>query len=160
MKTELSQIEKTALAGYMVIGDIDAAYSCINKNSKANGEMFHKMALKWSRNELCKKFMDNQRVLNEKKARDEYEDKIKKQKGDPKTIGKDLTDKQNVITELQILYNAEGNSKTKSDILMKIADLERMKNESPKEEENRVHYYIPLKQCEHCPHRSEVENSI
>ncbi len=40
--------------------------------------------------------------------------------------------------------------KERTEVLLKIADLQRMKQEENKEEEQRVHYYLPLK-CELCP---------
>lgn len=40
--------------------------------------------------------------------------------------------------------------KQKADILMKIADLQRMKQDENTEKEKLVHYYLPLR-CEVCP---------
>jgi hypothetical protein len=147
MKKELSQIEKTALAGYMIVGDEDAAYQCVNPDSKSDKIIFHRMSLRWLRDKRCVSFMNDQRTLMQARARKELEKQIKSNPS-----GKDLTNKGNVIEELQVLYNAETNAKAKSDILMKIADLERMKQETPKEEEERVHYYLPRKECENCPY--------
>jgi hypothetical protein len=148
MKTELSRVEMNALAGYTILNDVDAAYMCVNNDSKADEKTFHKMALRWLRDERCKAFIESQRVLLQDKARKELADKAKKNM-DSKD---DLTDKSNVIKELQILYRSEHNAKAKSDILMKIADLERMKQEKPVQEEDRVHYYMPHSECEKCPH--------
>ena len=150
MKKELSPIEKVALCGYLLTNDIDSSYKCIHKDSKASIEIQHRMALRWLRDPKCTAFLSQQRTLLEKKAREELERAIKEN-----PHGKDLTDKGNVIQELQILYSAETNAKVKADILMKIADLERMKQETPKEQEELVHFYLPRPECEGCPFSKE-----
>ena len=60
---ELNQSEKTVLAGYLLIGDIDAAYRLLNPDSKSDDAIFHRMALRWVRQPNCKKFLDAQRLL-------------------------------------------------------------------------------------------------
>jgi hypothetical protein len=159
MKKKLTPVEMTALAGYMILNDVDAAYRCVN-DSESDGEIFHRMALRWVRRDLSVQFMKEQQTLMESKARKDLEDNIARQKDGSTSDDNDLTDKANVIRELQVLYKAEQNPKQKSEILMKIADLERMKNESTKEQEKLVHFYIPLRECKHCPHYSELTSQI
>lgn len=150
---ELSMSERTALAGYLLVGDVDAAYRCTNQSSKANKAMFHKQALRWLRDERCVKFLNEQKLLLSEQAKKEYHER---KESDPNY--KDLTDKSNVIQELQVLYQTEQNPKIKSDILMKVADLQRMRNETPKDEEERVLFYLPLKECEGCPYSTRKED--
>lgn len=57
-------------------------------------------------------------------------------------------DKDSILTALeQEVQTAKG--KERADILLRIADLQRMKQEENKEEEKRIHYYLPIK-CSLC----------
>ena len=55
-----------------------------------------------------------------------------------------------IVSELNILADATKDPKQKTEILMKLADLQQMKKDATKEEEdNTVHYYLPLN-CRNC----------
>jgi hypothetical protein len=145
---ELNQSEKTVLAGYLLIGDIDAAYRLLNPDSKSDDAIFHRMALRWVRQPNCKKFLDAQRLLLSDRAKKEYNEL---KKSDPNDL--DLTDRNNLLNELQLQYRAAGSIKEKSDILARIADITRMKQLDDKaEQEERVHFYLPRKECSNCPY--------
>jgi hypothetical protein len=62
---------------------------------------------------------------------------------------KDYRNKDILIEELSIQADCATSPKEKSDILMKIADLQRMKQDETKDEEELVHFYLPLT-CEKC----------
>lgn len=63
--------------------------------------------------------------------------------------------KDYIILQLsQSLKFATG--KDRADILMKIADLQRMKNEETKQEEEKVHYYLPLPVCQNCQYKNNL----
>jgi hypothetical protein len=150
---ELTMGEKTILAGFMIVGDADAAYKLLNPDSKSDSGIFHKMALRWVRQPNCKKFLDAQRLLLSDIAKKEYKELRKEYPDDL-----DLTDRNNLLNELQLQYRAAGSVKEKSDILARIADITRMKQLDDKaEQEERVHFYLPLKECENCPHKNMIQ---
>lgn len=136
---ELSAIEKTALAGFLILGDADAAYCCINHDSNATGENLHRMALRWLRKAESKDFIDSQRAILQSKAIKAVTDE------------NDLTVRDNLLKELQIQYRAATTPKEKTDILARIADIQQMKKVEQAEEQKRVFFYLPKKECEGCP---------
>ena len=46
--------------------------------------------------------------------------------------------------------------KDKVDVLNRIADLQQMKKEETKNEEERVHYYLPLPVCDNCKYKKNL----
>lgn len=66
----------------------------------------------------------------------------------------DLKSKEGMIDALEEQVHSTEDPKQKADILMKIADLQRMKQDENTEKERLVHYYLPLR-CEVCPWRSQ-----
>ncbi|MGJ7024937.1 hypothetical protein [Petrimonas sulfuriphila] len=64
-------------------------------------------------------------------------------------------DKDYVLNEL-IKASKMMNGKERADALMKIADLQQMRKEENKTEEERVHYYIPLPFCKNCPNKNSL----
>ena len=46
--------------------------------------------------------------------------------------------------------------KDMADVLSKIADLQQMKKEEMKNEEERVHFYLPLPYCKDCPNKKNL----
>lgn len=66
----------------------------------------------------------------------------------------DLRSKDGMLDALEEQLGATDDAKQKTDILMKIADLQRMKQEENIEKERQVHYYLPLR-CEVCPFKNE-----
>lgn len=60
---------------------------------------------------------------------------------------------------LRKLAKLEENSfgRDKKDILIAIADLQKMKNDDNKAEEERVHFYLPMT-CDKCPIRKEKKD--
>lgn len=62
----------------------------------------------------------------------------------------DYTKKEDIIAALsEEAKNLHG--KERVDALIKLADLQRMKNEETKEEERHVLFYLPMANCENCP---------
>lgn len=58
---------------------------------------------------------------------------------------------------LELSKSLKGtNGKERADILMKIADLQRMKQEETKEAEERVHFYLPLPICKNCEYKNNL----
>ncbi len=76
-------------------------------------------------------------------------------KEDVKSLVEKYKDKDFIIAELiKSLNNLQG--KDRADVLNRIADLQQMKKEENKAEEERVHYYLPLPVCDTCPHQRSL----
>lgn len=76
-------------------------------------------------------------------------------KEDVKSLVEKYKDKDFIIAELiKSLNNLQG--KDRADVLNRIADLQQMKKEENKAEEERVHYYLPLPVCDTCPHQRNL----
>lgn len=61
-----------------------------------------------------------------------------------------LRTKDGVLAAMEEEANRTQDPKQRADIILKIADLQKMKNEDDKEQKKLVHYYLPLR-CERCP---------
>jgi hypothetical protein len=61
----------------------------------------------------------------------------------------DLRDKDSIIEALAEQYGKAQDPKIKTDIAMKAADLQRMKNDETKNEEQLRHFFLPLR-CKDC----------
>lgn len=68
---------------------------------------------------------------------------------------KRLRDKDSILRELE-REAATAKGKIRADILIRIADLQRMKDEESKEKEERVHYYLPLPICKDCQFKNNL----
>lgn len=65
----------------------------------------------------------------------------------------DLRSKEGMLDALERAYRDEDDPKKQADILGKIADLQRLKDEENKESRKLVHYYLPLR-CDVCPYKA------
>ena len=79
------------------------------------------------------------------------EDKIK-----TKLDGVDLRTKDGVLTALETELENVTDPKQRTEIIGKIADLQRMKNEEDKQSRELIHYYLPLR-CEECPYKTKID---
>lgn len=73
------------------------------------------------------------------------------------SITHDLKSKEGMIDALAEQAGEAADPKQKADILMKIADLQRMKQDENTEKEKLVHYYLPLR-CEVCPWKNDARS--
>ncbi len=74
---------------------------------------------------------------------------------DVKALVEKYKDKDFIIAELiKSLNGLQG--KERAEIINKIADLQQMKKEETKSEEERVHYYLPLRVCKDCKNRHKI----
>lgn len=139
MKKGLSEIEKFSLAGYFVLHDVDFAYkvSRAGKPMTDKKDILHKMALRWVRSKAAKDFLSDLANVS------------LNQSADTKNRSK-----SDIVKELNQLANKTGDPKQRTDILLKLADLERMKEEKPTaEDEQKIRYYLPVHyptSCENC----------
>jgi hypothetical protein len=74
---------------------------------------------------------------------------------DVKSIVERYKDKDFIIAEL-IRAAADLDGKEKADVLNRIADLQQMKKEEIKKEDERVHFYLPLSVCKDCPNKNKL----
>lgn len=77
----------------------------------------------------------------------------------PKLDNIDLRTKDGVLTALEKELDNADDTKQRTDIIVRIADLQRMKNEEDKVNSQLVHFYIPLR-CEMCPFKEKVEQLL
>lgn len=136
----LTMEEKFCLDAYLLNGDVDKAYTLSRRNriKTDNQEIIHRMALRWLRSEFVKKYLNERNILLQDRASDDYKPKSGRR------------DKDAIVSELNILADATKDPKQKTEILMKLADLQQMKRDTTKEEEdNTIHYYLPLN-CRNC----------
>lgn len=95
----------------------------------------------------CKVYLDNHAKINDL-VRDLKS--ISKENQKVTSSGFDLRDKQGMIDALQCEYEAAEDPKQRADILTRIADLQKMKQDEDKNKEQLVHFYLPLR-CNVCP---------
>ncbi len=136
----LTPTEKFCLDAYLLNKDVDKAYTLSRRNriKTDNQEIIHRMALRWLRSEFVKKYLNERNILLQDRASDDYKPKSGRR------------DKDAIVSELNILADATKDPKQKTEILMKLADLQQMKRDTTKEEEdNTIHYYLPLN-CRNC----------
>lgn len=68
----------------------------------------------------------------------------------------DLRTKDGVLSALEKELSSVTEPKQRTEIIGKIADLQRMKNEEDRENRKLINYYLPLR-CEECPYKSKAD---
>ena len=98
------------------------------------------MALRWLRSPEVKAYIDEKRIV--------IADKAEKKFSTPEQNAN--REKEDIVRELNILADITKDPKQKTEILMKLADLQQMKRDPVDDtEDNTVHYYLPLS-CHKC----------
>jgi hypothetical protein len=152
IKNSLTKEERFCLDGYCVNGDADTAYLLSRKNEpKANEVNLHRLAMRWLRQPPVKNY------LTERKAAiyTRMEKPSDMDQDDVKSLVERYKDKDFIIAEL-IRAAADLDGKEKADVLNRIADLQQMKKEEQKKEDERVHFYLPLSVCKDCPNKNKL----
>lgn len=132
--TKLSERERFCLIGYLQTNDQLLAYVCSRKKqTEANPEALKSMASRWINSAPVQAFLDAERgrkavLLDEAMAN---------------------RSKADTIRELNRLATLTTDTKLKAEILLKLSDLEGWKKSDPKEEQETIHYYLPLR-CNVC----------
>lgn len=148
----LTPEEAFCLDGYIVNGNADMAYMLSRRNDpKANDFNIHRMALKWLRTPHVQAYIE-ERKLSIFARMEKTEDMMREELTE--LVGK-YKDKDYIIKEL-VQTSKDMTGKERADVLMRIADLQQMKKEDNKEEEERVHFYVPLPYCKDCPNRNSL----
>jgi len=68
----------------------------------------------------------------------------------------DLRTKEGVLTALEEELKNASETKQRTEIISKIADLQRMKNEEDRNSQDLIFYYLPLR-CEECPYKARID---
>lgn len=140
MKKGLSKAEKICLAGYYLTHDVDTAYrlSREGKQMTDKADILHKMALRWARSKTAKDFLSDLANVQLGQSADAHN-----------------RSKSDIVKELNQLANKTSDPKQRTDILLKLADLERMKEEKPtaEDDEPKIRYHLPVRyptSCKDC----------
>lgn len=123
--------------------NIDIAY-VMSRNGGYQGsqENLHRLALRWLRDPDVKAYVEEKRVI--------IADKVEKKSSMPEQGANVNRDKDDVVRELNLLADQAKDPKLKSELLLRLADLQQMKKDPVDEtEDNTVHYYLPLT-CHKC----------
>lgn len=71
----------------------------------------------------------------------------------------DLSNKDELLKELQRRYKLRTtDEKTRNEITKMIIDVQNMKKQEIQEDEDTIHYYVPLPLCDFCPHQKQIVN--
>jgi hypothetical protein len=151
MENKLTEKEKFCLDSFLVNGDADMAYTLSREKPPTATENLHRLALRWLRKPEVKAYLEERRAViysrSEKVSDMEKEDVI--------DLVEKYKSKDYIIAELvKAQMGLQG--KEKSDILTRIADLQRMKQDENKIDEDRVHFYLPLPLCDTCPNKGNL----
>lgn len=134
-KTNLSEAEKFCLDAYLTNNNKELAYRLSRRQElKGSPESIYQQQQRWLRSEPVMEYID----LRGRELKSRYAAGI--EAGDmPAEVGKD-----ELIQELTRLFRTEKDTKLKSEIAMKLADLKQLKKAEEKPEQQQVKYYLPL----------------
>lgn len=134
-KNSLTDIEKFCLDAWMTNHNADLAYILSrSKPIKATPDNLHRLALRWLRSEPVKEYLSERGAISIAQA--EADEQINRSKSD-------------IVKELNVLANSCKDAKQRTEILLKLADLQRMKEDSNKDDKDLVHFFLPI-QCYNC----------
>lgn len=135
-KNRLSDIEKFCLDAWMMNHNADLAYTLSRgKPITATPGNLHRLALRWLRSDHVKEYLEERGAIA-----------IAQAENDEQTTNRRKSD---IVRELNILANSCNDPKQRTEILLKLADLQRMKEDANKDDTELVHFYVPI-QCHNC----------
>lgn len=145
---QLTDIERFCLDAYIINNDADLAYTLSREKPPTTTNNLHRLALRWLRQEEVKTYIEERRAVIYTRT----EKVTDMEKEDLKQLVDLYKDKDYIIAEL-VKTQAGLSGKEKADILNRIADLQQMKKEENKVDDERVHFYLPLPTCDDCPNK-------
>jgi hypothetical protein len=151
MENKLTDKEKFCLDAYIVNGNADIAYTLSREKPPTATENLHRLALRWLRKPEVKTYLEERRAVIYNRS----EKVTDMEKEDLKELVDLYKDKDYIIAEL-VKTQAGLSGKEKADILNRIADLQQMKKNEEKKEDERVHFYLPLPLCDNCPNKGKL----
>lgn len=141
---KLTERERFCIDAYLFNPqNIDIAY-VMSRNGGYQGsqENLHRLALRWLRDPDVKAYVEEKRIV--------IAGKVEKKSSMPEQGANVNRDKDDVVRELNLLADQTKDPKQKTEILMRLADLQQMKKDPVEDEEDTtVHYYLPLS-CHQC----------
>lgn len=144
--TKLTDLEKFALIGWIYTKDTKNAYEASRKMKlTCTPESLVAQSSKWLNLPKCQAFIEVEQAR-----------RFKAVELDSSENG--TRSREDVIRELNLLANQETEPKRKSEILMKLADLEQMKKTEDAPESEQIKYYLPLK-CSQCVLYKNAKNN-
>lgn len=149
---DLTEKEKFCLDAFIVNGNDDLAYTLSRERKPtATEDNIHRLALRWLRSDPVKAYLKERRAAIYTRT----EKVTEMEKDAVKELVDSYRDKDFIIAEL--IKTQQGLSgKEKADIINRIADLQQMKKEENKSEEERVHFYLPLPVCNDCKFKGNL----
>lgn len=139
---DLSELERFALDAYFVNKNVELAYRVGRNKTEEEAKLpsFRKMAIRWVNLPHCKEYLTDRTTISSAMEKKNPEQKSEAEER--------LRTKDGVINALvaELKYTR---GKARADLLMKIADLQRMKQKEDKKEEKLIHFYLPLP-CYKC----------
>jgi len=145
---KLSDRERFCLDGYIMNKDKRFAFICSRRRPlKAEfGDSFNVSLSRWFNGKPVQEYIKQHEVAEVakqfKQAADAPENEISKQE---------------LLQQLTILFRSERETKLKSELALKIADLQSWKKQEVAEKEEQRHFYSPLK-CSTCKTLLSVTN--
>lgn len=134
---KLSDLERFSLIGFLYTNDrVNAYLASRGKKLTANKNSLNVQSSRWVNSPECQAFLEierSRRFTAIEQSTDESE----------------VRSKDDVIRELNLLANQETEPRRKSEILMKLADLQQMKKQEEDSDDSQIRYYMPLK-CSKC----------
>lgn len=137
MKNKLTDKEKFCLAGYYLTRNADLAYLLSReKPLTANDTSLHRQANRWVSSRMAKEYLEGLAGSSLNQSADVHN-----------------RNKSDIVAELNKLANQTTDPKQRTDILLKLADLERMKEDKPVDDNEQTHFFLPLNyptSCKDC----------
>lgn len=126
------------MAGFYLTRNADLAYQLSrNKPLNSTDDSMHRQANRFVTSRMAKEYLAGVAGA----SLNQSDDVSKRSKSD-------------IVIELNKLASQTSDPRQRTDILLKLADLERMKEDKPvNEDDKRIHYFLPLKyptSCEDC----------
>lgn len=122
-------------------------------------EMFEKRAKQYLINKGYSVHEHSQIIKDNVNSEDKGESVITDEK---EFLGLDLSNKDELLKELNKRYNATFDDKIKNDIAKMIIDVNNMKKAEIQDDKQQKQYYLPLRMCSDCPslHTLYANNNI
>lgn len=131
-RRELSDKEKFCIFGYLATKNANMAYTLSRDTPPTDNEASLKVQVsRWLNSRAVTEFIETRQRATCQQSKEERTDAENRKRED-------------AVAELNALIDAAPDAKTKGDLLLKLADLQRWKQAELTEEDKHVTFYIPL----------------
>lgn len=128
----LTKEAQFCLLGWLASGDSVTAYRLAHNSQSGDPLNLQKMASRWLNRPEVKEFCEARRKANYQAAKEEH------------ATASDNRTRGDAVAELNLLISSTDDPKLRSDLLLKLADLQRWKTAEQATEDRRVIFYIPM----------------